>query len=348
LGMGQNPIVLAAMQDAIQRSGAGAGGTRNISGTTPYHTLLEDELADLHKKESALVFTSGYVANDATLSTLATLLPNLHVFSDKLNHASLIEGIKRNKCQKFIFRHNDVEHLDELLSQAPKDVPKLVVFESVYSMDGDIAPIAEICDILEKHQALTYIDEVHAVGLYGKRGGGVAQQRRLEDRITFISGTLAKAFGVFGGYVASTSLLIDAIRSYAPGFIFTSSFPPSVAAGAAASVRYLKISSMERERHQERAATLKNLLKTAGLPLIESESHIVPVLIGDPTLCKKASDLLLNKYQIYVQPINYPTVPRGTERFRLTPSPLHNDEMMKHLVNSLCAVWKELNIPTKF
>jgi len=345
LGMGQHPVVTTAMINAIERSGAGAGGTRNISGTTPYHKELEYELAELHQKESALVFTSGYVANDASLSTLATLLPGLQIFSDSLNHASLIEGIRRSRASKFVFRHNDVDHLDELLSKAPKDAPKLVVFESVYSMDGDIAPIKEICDVSEKHQALTYIDEVHAVGLYGNRGGGVAQQRGLEDRISFISGTLAKAFGVFGGYVAGTRLLMDGIRSFAPGFIFTSSFPPSVAAGAAASVRYLKDSSAERLQHQDRSRRLKNLLQKAGLPVMMSESHIVPLMVGDARLCKLASDTLLQKHKIYVQPINYPTVPRGTERLRFTPGPLHDDEMMDHLVSSLLDVWKELKIP---
>jgi len=259
----------------------------------------------------------------------------------------MIEGIKRSRCQKSVFRHNDVAHLDELLSKVPQDVPKLVVFESVYSMDGDIAPIEEICDVAEKHQALTYIDEVHAVGLYGARGGGVAQARGLEDRCTFISGTLAKGFGVFGGYVAGPGVFMDAIRSFAPGFIFTSSFPPSIAAGAAASVNYLKTSSVERSQHQERSQRLKQMLQEAGLPVLPSESHIVPLIIGDARLCKQASDLLLEKYKIYVQPINYPTVPRGTERMRFTPGPLHNDRMMKHLVSSLSEVWKELGISTQ-
>jgi len=335
---------VGAMKDAIERCGAGAGGTRNISGTSPYHTLLEEELADLHGKGGALCFTSGYVANDATLSTLATLMPGCHFFSDSLNHASLIEGIKRSRVPKHIWRHNDVDHLDELLNKVPKDVPKIVVFESVYSMDGDIAPIEDILDVSEKHRAMTFLDEVHAVGMYGRRGGGVAQQRGLEDRVTLISGTLAKAFGVFGGYVAGSETAIDAIRSFAPGFIFTSSFPPNVAAAAAASVRYLKNSQEERIRHQERANTLKHLLRSAGLPVIPSESHIVPVLVGDPRLCKQACDLLLSKYQIYVQPINYPTVPRGTERIRLTPGPLHTDEMMAHLVHSVNTVWRELGI----
>jgi len=334
------------MTDAIKKCGSGAGGTRNISGTTPYHTLLEEELADLHNKTGALTFTSGYVANDTTLSTLATLMPGCHFFSDALNHASLIEGIKRSRAPKHIFRHNDARHLDELLTKAPQDAPKIVVFESVYSMDGDIAPIGDIVAVSEKHRAMTFLDEVHAVGMYGSRGGGVAQQRGLEDRLTLISGTLAKAFGVFGGYIAGNASIIDAIRSFAPGFIFTSSFPPSVAAAAAASVRYLKNSQTERIRHQERSHSLKLLLKDVGLPVIFSESHIVPVLIGNPRLCKQLCDLLLLKYQIYVQPINYPTVPRGTERIRLTPSPLHTDEMMSHLVKSLKTVWKDLDIPT--
>eukprot|EP00456_Euglypha_rotunda_P035377 TRINITY_DN2723_c0_g1_i38.p1 TRINITY_DN2723_c0_g1~~TRINITY_DN2723_c0_g1_i38.p1 ORF type:complete len:465 (-),score=73.80 TRINITY_DN2723_c0_g1_i38:13-1407(-) len=287
LGMGQHPVVVAAMKDVLEKSGAGAGGTRNISGTTPHHTRLEEELADLHNKDASLTFTSGYVANDATLSTLATLLPGIQMFSDSLNHASLIEGIRRSRVTKHIFRHNDVKHLDSLLSAAPKDAPKLVIFESVYSMDGDIAPIKEICDVADKHRALTYIDEVHAVGLYGARGGGVAQQRGLEDRITFISGTLAKAFGVFGGYVAGPGLMMDAIRSYAPGFIFTSSFPPAVAAGAASSVNYLKRSSLERLQHQARSAQLKRMLKEADLPVLLSESHIVPLIVGDARLCKQ-------------------------------------------------------------
>jgi len=329
----------------VERCGAGAGGTRNISGTTHFHSLLEKELADLHGKEQALVFTSGYVANDASLSTLATILPNCHMFSDALNHASLIEGIRRSKCPKFVWKHNDVDHLRQLLQHAPKDVPKIIVFESVYSMDGDIAPIKEICDLADEFDALTYIDEVHAVGLYGNRGGGVAQQRGLQDRVTMISGTLAKGFGVFGGYVAGSHVLMDSVRSFAPGFIFTSSFPPAVAAGAAAAVHYLKNSQVERQQHQERAAYLKRVLQDANLPVLMSESHIVPLMVGNARLCKAATDLLLEKHNIYVQPINYPTVPRGTERMRLTPGPWHNNEMVAHLVKSLQLVWDELDIP---
>lgn len=344
LGMGQKPVVLDAMHEALQVSGAGAGGTRNISGTTRFHSKLEKELADLHYKERALVFTSGYVANDATLSTLGTLLPGLQMFSDSLNHASLIEGVRRSRCDKHIFRHNDVAHLRELMSKVDPALPKLVVFESVYSMDGDIAPIKEILDLADEFNAMTFIDEVHAVGLYGERGGGVCQERGLEDRLTFISGTLAKAFGVHGGYVVGSDLVMDAVRSFAPGFIFTSSFPPAVAAGAIASVNYLKSSNLERSQHQERAASLKQRLIDADLPVVWSESHIVPLMVGDPRLCKAASDILLERYNIYVQPINYPTVPRGTERLRFTPGPLHTDDMMEHLVSSLSTIWEELGI----
>jgi 5-aminolevulinate synthase len=347
LGMGQHPVVVNAMHSAIDRSGAGAGGTRNISGTSLFHSSLERALASAHNKESALVFTSGYVANDATISTLCKLLPNCHIFSDSLNHASLIEGIKHSGCKKFVFRHNDVEHLESLIASIDINVPKLIVFESVYSMDGDIAPIDKICDIAEKYGALTYIDEVHAVGLYGNKGGGVAQRDGQEHRCSFISGTLAKAYGVFGGYVAGSTLLMDTIRSFAPGFIFTSSLPPSVAAAAEASVTYLSTSQIERQQHQERAAHLKKLLIDANLPVMISPSHIVPLMIGDAKLCKAASDLLLNKYKIYVQPINYPTVPRGTERLRFTPSPLHTDQMMDYLVESLKKVWSELGIHYK-
>jgi 5-aminolevulinate synthase len=344
LSMGQHPKVLNAMQNALQDSGAGAGGTRNISGTTPFHTALEEELADLHNKESSLIFTSGYVANDASISTLAKMLPGCEIFSDQLNHASLIEGVRHAGVPKHIFRHNDVEHLEELLSKAPPDVPKLIVFESVYSMDGDIAPIKEICDVADKYQALTFIDEVHAVGMYGYKGGGVAQLRGLEDRLTIISGTLAKAYGVFGGYIAGSALVVDAIRSFAPGFIFTSSFPPAVAAGATASVQHLKTSQIERQNHQLRAKQLKNKLETANLPYIDAESHIVPVMICDAAKCKRASDLLLTEHGIYVQPINFPTVPRGTERLRFTPSPSHSEEMLDHLVSSLQKVFADLDI----
>jgi len=347
LAMGQHPVVVQSMYDALVKSGVGAGGTRNISGTSHHHTRLERELAHAHDKESALVFTSGYVANDATISTLGKMLPNCHIFSDSLNHASLIEGIRHSGCNKHVFRHNDFRHLDKLMSSVDPEAPKLVVFESVYSMDGDIAPIGHICDVADKHGALTYIDEVHAVGLYGDKGGGVAQRDGLVDRLSLISGTLAKAYGVFGGYVAGSTLLMDTIRSFAPGFIFTSSLPPSVAAAAAASVNYLANSQVERQRHQERAARLKRLFTESNLPVMLSPSHIVPLMIGDPRLCKAASDLLLHKHKIYVQPINYPTVPRGTERLRFTPSPSHSDAMMDELVQALNSVFEELNIPRR-
>lgn len=339
LGMGQHPSVISAMRNAIERSGAGAGGTRNISGTTPYHTELEYELASAHNKESALVFTSGYVANDTTIATLCKMLPNCEIYSDQLNHASMIEGVKHSGCKKFVWRHNDVGHLEELLQQSSPSTPKLILFESVYSMDGDIAPINEICDLADKYNAMTYIDEVHAVGMYGSKGGGVAQRDNCENRITIVSGTLAKAYGVFGGYIAASKTICDAIRSFAPGFIFTSSIPPSVAAGAAASVRHLANSQIERIIHQQKAAKLKQMLTDVGLPIIPSVSHIVPLVIGDAKLCKLASDVLMSKHKIYVQPINYPTVPVGTERFRFTPSPLHTDQHMDKLVNALLDVW---------
>lgn len=344
LGMGQHPVVLNAMHEALSTCGAGAGGTRNISGTSHYHSLLEEELAQVHDKGAALVFSSGYVANDAAISTLVSMLPGCQIFSDSKNHASLIEGIRHSKAPKHVFRHNDYKHLDELMAKVDPTVPKLIVFESVYSMEGDIGPIKEICDVADKYGALTYIDEVHAVGLYGQRGGGVAQKRGLTDRLTFISGTLGKAYGVHGGYVAGPSNMIDAIRSFAPGFIFTTAIPPVVAAGALASVKYLKESNAEREKHQERAAYLKQRLQEANLPVLVSESHIVPVIVGDARLCKAASDLLMSKHHIYAQPINYPTVPRGTERLRFTPTPLHNNEMMGHLIDALNDVWNTLNI----
>ncbi len=344
LGMGQHPAVLAAMSAAIAEYGAGAGGTRNISGTSHALVALEGELADLHAKPGALLFTSGYVANEASLGTLAALLPGCVVFSDALNHASLIEGIRRSRAEKRIFRHNDAAHLDELMGAVAPEAPKIVVFESVYSMDGDIAPIAEICAVAERHGALTYLDEVHAVGLYGPRGGGIAEARGLGDRLSVINGTLAKAFGVLGGYIAASATIIDAVRSFAPAFIFTTALPPALAAGALASVRHLKASSAERTRHQERAATLKAMLAEAGLPAMPSESHIVPVLVGDPVLCKRVTDTLLERYGIYVQPINYPTVARGTERLRLTPSPVHSEADIDRLVEALTEIWAELRL----
>jgi 5-aminolevulinate synthase len=339
LGMSQHPAVREAMHEAIDQVGAGSGGTRNISGTTHYHVELESELADLHNKEAALLFTSAYIANDATLSTLTRLIPGLQIFSDEKNHASMIEGIRHGGGPKHIFRHNDLEHLEELLQSVPLDAPKLIAFESVYSMDGHIAPIGTVCDLADKYNALTYLDEVHAVGLYGPRGGGIAELEGLMDRIDVINGTLAKGFGVMGGYIAASKACCDAIRSYAPGFIFTTSLAPAVAAGALASIRHLKRSEIERARHRERVQTLKSMLADVGVPVMDNRSHIVPVMVGDPVHCKAVTDTLLTHYGIYVQPINYPTVPRGTERMRLTPSPVHSDAQMAYLVESLRELW---------
>ena len=339
LGMGQHPAVLEAMHEAVDATGAGSGGTRNISGTTVYHKRLEAELADLHGKEAALVFTSAYIANDATLSTLPKLFPGLIIYSDARNHASMIEGVRRNGGAKRIFRHNDVAHLRELLEADDPSAPKLIAFESVYSMDGDFGPIEAICDLADEFGALTYIDEVHAVGMYGPRGAGVAERDRLMHRLDIINGTLAKAYGVMGGYIAASAKMCDAVRSYAPGFIFTTSLPPAVAAGAAASVAHLKRDRDLRDLHQERAKILKTRLKGMGLPLIDHGSHIVPVIVGDPVHTKALSDMLLDGYGIYVQPINFPTVPRGTERLRFTPSPVHGPDEMDRLVRAMDELW---------
>jgi 5-aminolevulinate synthase len=338
LAMGQNPKVIAAMEEALHDVGAGSGGTRNIGGNTHYHVDLEGELADLHGKEGALLFTSGYVSNEATLTTLAKILPGCVIFSDELNHASMIAGIRNSGCEKRVFRHNDLAHLEELLATADPDAPKLIAFESVYSMDADVAPIAAICDLADKYNALTYLDEVHAVGMYGARGGGISERDGVADRLTIIEGTLGKAFGVMGGYIAADRTIVDVIRSYAPGFIFTTSLSPVLVAGALASVRHLKSSSAEREGQQASAALLKQMFAEAGLPVMPSTTHIVPLMVGDPVRAKKVSDILLAEYGVYVQPINFPTVPRGTERLRFTPGPAHTEQMMRDLTNALVEI----------
>jgi 5-aminolevulinate synthase len=344
LAMGQHPKVIAAMEEALHDVGAGSGGTRNIGGNTHYHVDLESELADLHGKEGALLFTSGYVSNEATLATLAKVLPGCIIFSDELNHASMIAGIRNSGCEKRVFRHNDLAHLEELLAEADPQAPKLIAFESVYSMDADIAPIAEICDLAEKYNALTYLDEVHAVGMYGARGGGISERDGVADRLDIIEGTLGKAFGVMGGYIAADRTIIDVIRSYAPGFIFTTSLSPVLVAGALASVRHLKASSIEREGQQAAAAKLKAMFKEAGLPVLESSTHIVPLMVGDPVKAKRVSDVLLAEYGVYVQPINFPTVPRGTERLRFTPGPAHDEAMMRELTDALVEIWGRLEM----
>jgi len=344
LGMGQNPGVIQAMHEALDRCGAGAGGTRNIAGTNYYHVLLEQELADLHGTDGALLFNSGYMSNWATISTIGARLPGCVILSDELNHASMIEGVRHSRADKRVFRHNDVADLERQLAAIEPGRPKLIAFESVYSMDGDIAPIADICDVADKYGAMTYLDEVHAVGLYGPRGGGISEREGVARRLTVIEGTLAKAFGVVGGYIAGSASMCDFVRSFASGFIFTTAVPPAVAAGAVASIRHLKNSNAERERHQDRVRQLRAKLDAIGVPHYDNPSHIVPVMVGDPVLCKQISDRLMDQFSIYVQPINYPTVPRGTERLRITPSPLHSDADIDHLVGALATIWAELNV----
>jgi len=347
LGMGQHPKVIGAMVETATRMGTGAGGTRNIAGNNHPLVELERELADLHRKDAALVFTSGYVSNETGISTLARLMPNCLILSDALNHNSMIEGVRQAHCEKQIFRHNDMAHLEQLLAVADPLRPKLIVFESLYSMDGDVAPVAQICDLAARYGAMTYVDEVHAVGMYGARGAGIAERDGVMDRIDVVEGTLAKAFGGLGGYIAASSTLIDAVRSYAPGFIFTTALPPSVCAAATAAIRHLKTSNWERERHQDRAARTKAVLAAAALPVMTSPTHIVPVFVGDPERCKQASDLLLTEHGIYIQPINYPTVPKGKERLRITPSPYHDDGLIDALAEALVDVWQRLDLPFK-
>jgi 5-aminolevulinate synthase len=345
LGMGQHPKVIGAMVETATRMGTGAGGTRNIAGTNHPLVELESELADLHGKEAALVFTSGYVSNETGISTIAKLVPDCLILSDSYNHNSMIEGIRRSGCEKKVFMHNDLNHLEELLWAAEPQRPKLIAFETLYSMDGDVAPIGRICDLAQRYGAMTYADEVHAVGMYGARGGGMAEQQGEMARVDVLEGTLAKAFGCLGGYIAGSTALIDAVRSYAPGFIFTTALPPAVCAAAAAAIRHLKTSRFERERHQERAARVKAVLSAAGLPLMPNETHILPLFVGDPQKCKAASDLLLAEHSIYIQPINYPTVAKGTERLRITPCPYHEDAMIDTLAEALLEVWQRLDLP---